>query len=170
MPLSFTPFGNRCPEGRAVKTCNRLRVSRWHSVRTEWCIYTRIFSQPIFYNIKNSKNYYVPLACASTSRANRIPGSRLFSDLLEAWPNVISGELPRWVARPMAQPDGLNDHLFRGTFSNPNPQPCSDGKSEICGSPANISQGRYRFWHGAKLSSRFRSAGSVYVHKPRVRT
>ena len=54
----------------------------------------------------------------------------------------------------MALTDGLNDHLFRGTFSNPNPLTCSDGKSEICGSPANISQGRHRFWHGARAPRR----------------
>ncbi len=35
MPLSFTPFGNRCPEGRAVKTCNRLYIAELDPLRDE---------------------------------------------------------------------------------------------------------------------------------------
>jgi len=41
----------------------------------------------------------------------------------------------------------------RGPFLNPNPLTCSDGRSEICGSPADISRGRNRTWHGARAPS-----------------
>ena len=126
----------------------------------------RYSASPIFYNIKKTLNIITSLSLAPAPPEQTVfLGATFFSDLLEAWPNVISGELPLWVARPIAQPDGLNDHLFRGTFSNPNPLTCSDGKSEICGSPANISKldtasGMARSC--PSLSSRFRSRG-VYI-------
>jgi len=129
-------------------------MSRWHSVPTEWCIYTRIFSQPHFLQYKKTLKIITSLSLGPAPlEQTAFLGTAHFLTPSLAWPIVISGELPLWVARPTAQTDGLNDHLFRGTFSNPNPLTCSDGKSEICGSPASISRGRNRSWHGARAPS-----------------
>src|SRR4029077_320595 len=125
-----------------------------HCVRTEWCIYTRIFSQPYFLQYKKTlKNYYVPLACASTSRANRTPDSSPISRAFKGLAKRHFGQTTP-VGGP---PYGSNRRSLRppkrGPFSNPNPLTCSDGRSEICGSPANISQDRKRFWRCASAPS-----------------
>jgi hypothetical protein len=143
-----------------------IRMSRWHSVERNGVFIHGYSASPIFYNIKKTLKIItsLSLAPAPLDQTGFLAAAQ-FSDLFEAWPKVISGELPLWVAHPTAQTDGLNDHLFRGTFSNPNPLTCADGKSEICGSPANISKvdtasGMARSC--PSLSSRFRSRG-VYI-------
>ncbi len=69
----------------------------WHRMRAEHCVYKQIFQSELhFYNIKKSKKIFRPLAWASTSRQPAFPINEAISDLLEAWPNVISGKLPRW--------------------------------------------------------------------------
>ena len=124
---------------------------RWHGMRDRVVYLIHgCSSQPHFLQYKKIlKNYYVPLASASTSRANRIPGSSPIFRPLMAWPKRHFGQTTP-VGGP---PYGSNRRSLRppkrGPFSNSNPLTCSDGRSEICGSPANISQGRKRFWRGA---------------------
>ena len=81
----------------------------WHGMRDGVVYFINGSSrQPHFLQYKKIlKIYYVLLAIAKISRANRTPCSSQISELLAGWPKRHFGQIPPWVARRTAQTDGL---------------------------------------------------------------